>query len=352
MRRPEGFPLSIARFCTRCGASNPSGLETCPSCGASLRLAPATPVPEPPPPATPLWATLPTPLKRATFGLILGDTFSVFAKDALTYVLVFLLYGALTTALSLLLQNLVFTALLTGAIGPGLTSSGYLLAFVAFTAVTSALNLVIGSIVTASLTHLAVHRYRGTPVAVGDAFAVGARRFVSVMGASLVQGLLLGALLAGGAAVVLYGAVTLNLGLVCGGGVLILVLLPVAVYLTVALSLYAPAIVIEGKTAIGGLRRSWELTRGRRLTLFLVLLVLGIILAAVGAAVTIPFAFVTNPFVSAIGGVIATGITGSWVLIMAAVAYQLIVTEPPWQQPALFMGPPGAYYGPPGPPKP
>jgi len=335
-----GVLLTIARFCARCGVPNPSGIETCSACGASLRLEPTAPAPPLPPPN--LWAAS-APPRRATVGSILGDTFSVFGKDLPTYVLVYLLYGAATTGLSLALSLLVFGFPFTGV--PGAPGFSTLLLVIAFTVGIAVVDLIIASIVTASLTHFALQRYRGAPATLGDAFGVGGRRFLSVLGASLVQGLLLTGLLAVGLVVLLFGALTLDLGLMCGGGLLVLVLLPVAIYVAIALSLYAPAIVVEGRSAIAGLRRSWELTRGRRLTLFLVLLVLGLMTAAISVAVSLPFAFVPGEIGPEIGGVIATAITGSWVVIMGAVAYHLIGTESTWAPVPGYAPPP--LWGPP-----
>ena len=300
----------------------------------------------PPPPPVPLWSTVPSPLpKRATFGQILGDMFSVFAKDVGVYILVFLLYGAVTVGLSLAIQTFLFPAL----IGAGATTEDFVVASIGYGILGGIVNLVIASIVTASITHFAIQRYRGTPVPLGAALSVGLKRFLSVMGASIVQGLLLTALLAVGLAVMVAGLFALNLGLVCGGAVLVLALLPVAIYLTVALSLYAPAIVVEGKTAFGGLARSWELTRGRRLTLFLVLLVLAILIGAIMLGASAPFLFVNDPSLAAIGEVVGTMITGSWSVIVAVVAYHLIVTEPP---PVAYPRMPPPYMPSPYPPYP
>lgn len=267
----------------------------------------------------------------------------MFGRDLVAYLLVYLLYGVVTAGLSLALSLVVFGSPLP--VAPDLST---LVRFIAFTAAVAVVDLVIASIITAGVTHLAVQRYRGTPVSVGGAFAVGGRRFVSVLGASLVQGLLLAGILAVGLAVLLVGALTLDLGLMCGGGLLLLALLPVAIYVAIALSLYAPAIVVEGRSAVDGLRRSWELTRGRRLTLFLVLLVLSLLIGAISIAISLPFAFVPGSVGSELGAVIATAITGSWVVIMAGVAYHRFVTELPYA-----LAPPPVYPPPtiPGPPR-
>ncbi len=344
--------MTIASFCTRCGAPNPSGTETCSACGASLRLALLAPAPAPPPPPPGLWATAPIPLKRATVGTILGDTFSVFGKDFATYVLVYLLYGAASTGLSLTLSFVVFGSVVPGA--PGVAGFSMIVLLLVFAIVIGVVDLVLASIVTASITHFAVQRYRGTPASLGDAFRVGGGRFLSVLGASLAQGLLLVGILAVGLAVIGVGAMTFDLALVRGGLLLMLALFPIAIYVAVALSLFAPAIVVEGRPAIDGLRRSWALTRGRRLTLFLVLFVLAILVGLISVAASLPFALIPGGIGSEVGSVIATAITGSWFVIMAAVAFHLIVTEPSysWVPPPYVGTPSYAPPVPPGPPRP
>jgi hypothetical protein len=218
--------------------------------------------------------------------------------------------------------------------------------YLALLVVIAVVGLVIQSILTATVTVFAVHRHQGTPITVGEAFRRGLPKFVSVLGASLLPGILIGVSLAAILGLLLYGALTLNLGLVCGAGVLLLVMIPVTIYITIALSLYAPPIVMEGKSALGGLSRSWELTRGRRLTLFGVFVVLGLLNVAISLAATIPFVFVTNPYVSSIGGVVATAITGSWTIIMAAVTYNLITASQ--FPPPLAVGPVPPSLWPPG----
>jgi hypothetical protein len=102
--------------------------------------------------------------------------------------------------------------------------------------------------------------------------------------------------------------------------------------------------MMEGRTAIAGLRRSWELTRQRRGTLFVALLVLGVLGAVVAAVVGVPFALFADPYVTAVGSVLATAITGSWSIILAAVAYQLFASQPrAWKVPRM---PPSPYGGP------
>lgn len=330
-------------------------------------MAPATPVepasapPSPPPhggyPPPPLWGAYPQgslypPIgsspKRAAIGTILGDTLSVFSKELLLYVAVFFLYSAAITALTLALTTLVIgspAVTIPPPIAPSISINAVFL-FLVLTLAVAVLGVVMQSVITASLTYFTVQRYRGSPVSMRRAFEAGVRRFPSVLGASLVQGLLLGAGLAVGLGLFLVSLVTGNFSLLAVAGLFLVAFVPIAIYLTIALSLYAPAIMMEGETAIASLKRSWELTRGRRATLFVVLFVLGILAIVVVSAIVVPLGFFRNAYLSALGTMISTAITGSWAIISAAVAYQLIVSEPLSAEP--FASYPGR--GPPGTP--
>ena len=64
----------------------------------------------------------------------------------------------------------------------------------------------------------------------------------------------------------------LLIGLIVGGFV--------AIFVYIACSLYPPAIMMENESAIGGLSRSWAITKGYRLSLFGAILI-AVILAVI-----------------------------------------------------------------------
>jgi len=353
-----GLVLSVASFCTRCGYANVQGNMFCPNCGNSLAIAPpgaGAPAPTGmiPPPAAP--AGPPTaypygapppgypppyyapPVKRATVSAMIGDTFSVFGKDPLIYVGLFLLYAAVITGLTFLLTFLAF-----GSPSPTVELQvtatmqvlmDLLLRYILLALIVSLLGAVIQSIVVATVTYFAVQRQRGTPVPVRQAFNESLPRVISVLIAALLMGLLFAAFVTVPFGLFIAGALTGNLGLVGIGVLLLLVAVVVLIYVYVALSLYAPAIVMEGRGAVDGLRRSWGLTRGRRLTLFGAILVLAILAALITLVISTPFGLAGNTYVAGVGTILATAVTGSWSIIWAAVAYHLILSEPrpsPW----------------------
>ncbi|HYD43472.1 MAG TPA: hypothetical protein VEB43_21765 [Anaeromyxobacter sp.] len=131
-------------------------------------------------------------------------------------------------------------------------------------------------------THGAVQHLAGRPVHLGAMLRAGFGRLLAVLG--LVA---LGVLAYLGFALVLVsvGAVFSHLG---GSGfvaaALAVISVPFLLVLGTALSLTIPVIVAERAGPIGGPRRSWALTRGRRVELFVALLVVVLVLAAVLAA--------------------------------------------------------------------
>ncbi len=359
--------MSIAAACPRCGFANVQGQRFCPNCGNSLILVgapPGAPSPPPsypyggPPPGYPPPYYAPPPTKRATAGTMIGDTFRVFGKDFLLYVGIFLVYAAISVGITLGL-----TALLLRAASSTVTLTGFnltalgttvLLEFIGLTIGVTIINAVLQAVVVGTVIYFAVQRYRGAAVTWRQALDQGIKRFLSILGAGIVIDLVIVGLIVIPLGVLIAGAFTLNLGLI-GIGLLLFVVFGILVlYLVLAWSLYAPVIIVEGQTAVRSLSRSWELTRGHRLSIFGAGLVVAIVAGLVSAALSIPFGLTGNPFVASIGTVLGTAITGSWILILTAVAYHLITTEPKfgaWYPPYAPSSPP-APSAPPAPPSP
>src|SRR2546427_13192134 len=150
------------------------------------------------------------------------------------------------------------------------------------------------------------------------------------------------------------------IALLCGGLVALAVGGLVALYVSIRLSLNAPAIRMESKGAVDGLMRSWKLTKGHWWSLFGALFVVGILLLAITLAITLPAALIPGPVPTFAAAAIASGLVGSLSVILAGVAYALIVRQWTFGAPPLFPGsagapPPGAAQTPqppPGPPPP
>src|SRR5438552_6138460 len=114
----------------------------------------------------------------------------------------------------------------------------------------------------------------------------------------------------------------------------------VALYVTIAMSLYAPAIMIEDTNAIGGLSRSWRLTKRRWWTLFGAFFVAGILVLLITLALTLPVGIFRNTIASMIASSVASALVCAWFLILAAVAYDLLVRQPSAAAPTYYPAPP------------
>ncbi len=197
------------------------------------------------------------------------------------------------------------------------------------------------SIIHGGLSYFTVQRHRGAPVDLRGALGKGLHRFPSILGSSILLALLGVALFLPPLAPFIIGLVTGNFALVAAGFLVLIAAIPVAIFVFVSLSLYAPAIMMEERGAVEGLSRSWGLTRGRRLTLFGVYIVLGLIGGFISAAITTPVSLFRSPVASAIASTIGNSIVGSWSTIAAAVAYDLITRYTP--SPAYSYPPPYTY---------
>ena len=343
---------SVAAFCNRCGAANRLGKAYCPACGNPMRLAPPAAggpaaVPSPtyqptgyppssgwgaPPPGYP-YAPLVPPVKRLNVRTVFEDALQLFFRDFRVYVGLSAVIGIAAGALTLLLTTLIFGAPVgLTPYSPGYQMSmdlGALYRYLVPAILAAVMVLLIQVIIIGTLIYFAFQRYHGAKVTFREAIAQGKRRFLSVLGASLGSALIVLCLLAVPLGILLAGLAKLDFLLVAVALLLVLGLLPILIYISIGLSLYAPAVVIEEKTAVASLRRSWELARGRRTVLFAALLLVGLVSGALSAMITLPFVLSSNAYLYAVGSAISTAITGSWTLISSAVAYSLIVSPPP-----------------------
>jgi hypothetical protein len=288
---------------------------------------------------------------RVTFGAILSGMFKVWSENIATFFLVFLVLALVNNAISALLA---FALLGSFDIGAGFLSG------VPFTGMPSVnfWNLILwsflvgieaiilNSIVIGGMTEFAVRRHRGEKMPLERALRRGLEKFPSIFGAALLIGLLtfglvflpllvlipavsLGTPTSSSAVLAICGSL---IGFVIGG--------IVALYVAVAMSLYAPAIMIEDTNAVGGLSRSWKLTKRRWWTLFGAFFVAGLLVFIITLALTLPVAILGNAIASIAASSVASGIVGAWFWILAAVAYDLLVRQPSVAAPPFYPAPP------------
>src|SRR5207244_5916627 len=143
-------------------------------------------------------------------------------------------------------------------------------------------------------------------------------------------------------------------GAMCVG----LVFLPIggliALYVAIAMSLYAPAIMMENATATSGLMRSWRLTKRHWWSLFGAILAAGLLGGFIVLVITTPISLLRSPFATILAAALANGLVGAWSVILASVAYDLLVRQPSYAPPAYYSGvalppPAGAAQQPPAP---
>jgi hypothetical protein len=298
--------------------------------------------------------------------------FDVWIKGFRDFFLVFLVLGLVTGLFGALLTYAVFgtfvppTSIVPGSPPPGFTSANLgnliLFAIAVFLA-----GIILSSIVGGGMTEYSVRRLRGESITLEQALRRGLQKFLSILGAQVLIGLLVFAVVF----VPLLLLVPLAfvgpafdpasaIALICGALALFAVGGVIALYLVVRLNLYAPAIMIEDTNAVSGLKRSWTLMRGHWWSLFGAILAVTILGIVINVAITTPAGVLRNPTVSIVSSAIATAITGAWFLITAAVAYDLIVRDrqlvpgsaPPYYPGPAMGSPPGAAQGPPSPPPP
>src|SRR6266545_5279726 len=387
----RGVALSAPNFCPACGSANAPSNNFCLNCGTRLVLTSTAPLPPsyPPPyapayppaaypqPAYPPAYPMPVPpaypggyppsawgppMRGSRAGDILSGTFEVWSKDLASYFVVYLVLAAVTGVIGGALSLALLNTFGVGGVIPGtpgtIPSGTSLLSLLLYAAAAIVASAILSSIVAGGMTEFAVRRYRGESMSVNDALRRGIQRFLSILGANILLTLILLALVV--VPLVLLLALVLaaasgggtfsgaGIALVCGllgalamGGIL-------AIYVFVAMSLYAPAIMIEGAGAVDGLKRSWALTKGHRLSLFGAIFVVGLLSAVVTTAITFPAGLADLWVVSLVASALASAIVAPWAVILAAVAYDLIVRP----FPSMGTAPPAVPVTPPAGPAP
>jgi hypothetical protein len=159
----------------------------------------------------------------------------------------------------------------------------------------------------AALTHGAIQSIGERPVRLGELVAVGVRRALPVIAAALL----------------VYVLVVLGF---------VLLVVP-GVFFACALVVTVPAVVVERTGPLGGMRRSFRLTRGRRLAIFAAFFVFLVVLTGVSAVGNLVFPLVgaaMGPQAAMVGVLLSLGVNvvfASLYAIAPAVAYHDLRAE-------------------------
>ncbi|WP_242339556.1 MULTISPECIES: hypothetical protein [Anaeromyxobacter] len=240
-------------------------------------------------PATIPAAPPPAPLavgaeRRFTVGNLLSRSFSIWWSNlGKFFVLALVVYvPMMVVAVALGVGNLFFRT--PGAQVDPAAISGAMGAFAVVWLVAMALLLV----QMAALTYGAIQSLAGQPVQLGDLLRAGLRRAPVVLGVG----------------VICYLASVLGF---------VLLIVPGLIVLT-AVSVSVPVAVVERNGIFGSVRRSFQLTKGRRLAIFAAFLVFFAVFMGVSAFVNLVF-----PALAALGGQI-TGIVGMVISTVVSLA--------------------------------
>ena len=303
--------------------------------------------------------------RQANAGSFLSSLFSVWSKNFGTFFLVYLVVGLVTGGIGALLSYAVFRVVQTSGLTPipGVstisTTNLALLALYIISAVVA--YVLITTIVAGAMAEFAVRRFRGEAIPVGNALRRGVQKFLSIFGANIlfaliIVGIILLPLVLVIPLVLTGGSLGVVLALVIG----FVVAIVIAVYVGLALLLFAPAIMMENATAVGGLRRSWAITKNHRLSLFGAVLVVAILAIVVSIVFSIVGGLFGIPVVALVVSAVSNAIISPWLVILTAVAYDLIVRPfvaapgfpPPYPPQAAYpqpfgIAPPSTPSGPP-----
>jgi hypothetical protein len=311
---------------------------------AAPAAAPGTAPPPPPPGAIPYGypPTYAMP-RRASASSMLSGTFDVWVKNFgpffLVYLVLSLVTGGLTLAGSYFILGIPYVT--AGAFSFTVPSNATLLAYVAYEVFIGIVTWVFTSLILGGVVDMSIRTYRGENVRLMDSLSRGFQRVLSIMGANLLVTVITVGVIIVWAAVLILGALSIavtggaagGIAAVCGALVALPFVLVFVLYLVLALSLYAPAIMMEGSHAVDSLGRSWNLTRGHKWSLLGAGIVLGILLLLLTAVITGVGTVTGNAVVQLVTTALGTAITGAWFAILTAVAYELITKQP---QPTIW----------------
>jgi hypothetical protein len=218
--------------------------------------------------------------KEFSFGTVLSESISVFFSNLLPFVVV---------ALVVLLPLLVYNLVVIGTPDPtaGAYSGGALLAIV--------LQMVLSQLMAATIAYGTFQYLRGHPISIGECLSRGLALILPVLGVAILA------------------------GLITGIGMLLLVI--PGIIAAVMLWVVIPVAVVERPGVIASLRRSVELTKGYRLTIFGILIVIGLILVVISFILGFILASAAGYTVYNIGIWVLQAVIGAFSATAAAVGY-------------------------------
>jgi len=220
------------------------------------------------------------PQAQFGFGTVISQSIAVFTANLASFVVV---------SLILLLPLLVYNFAVVGEPTTEF-SAGSLLAIV--------IQMILGQLLAATISFGAFQYLRGQPVSIGECLSRGLSLILPVIGVAILVGLITG----------------IGFLLLFVPGIIAAVMLWVAI----------PVAVVEGPGVIASLKRSAELTKGYRWSIFGILIVIGIVLIIVTMVLSYVLLAAAGFTVYSIGVWVLQAVFGAFSATAAAVGYYFL----------------------------
>jgi hypothetical protein len=218
--------------------------------------------------------------KQFSFGTVISESISVFIANLASFVIVSLL---------LLLPLLLYNVLALGAPEAGF-SAGSLVAIV--------IQMVLSYLLAATISYATFQYLRGHPVSIGECLSRGLSLILPVIGVAILVGLITG----------------IGFVLLVVPGIIASVMLWVAI----------PVAVVERPGVIESLKRSADLTKGYRWSIFGILIVIGIVLIVITTVLSFILLSAAGFTVYSIGVWVIQALFSAFSATAAAVGYYFL----------------------------
>jgi len=144
---------------------------------------------------------------------------------------------------------------------------------------------------------------RGTHISASNALREAMSHILSAIGATIISGIVVAGPLLSGVILIFYGLISENFVLAGMGALIMVITIIPFIYALLRLSLYIPACALDNLSAIECLKKSWHVTKGNVILLFVTFLIISVI--------AIPFSLLNNVFPQyQIGSLLTTLIVG------------------------------------------
>jgi hypothetical protein len=170
-------------------------------------------------------------------------------------------------------------------------------------------SLIVGTVAIAGLIKKAEVQETREKLGVSDALSFGLRVFPRLFAAMIIGILVIAGPIFAVLALLFFSVIYNIAALVCLSSLLMLILVIPILYIGIRLSLYALACVIDDLGPIDCLKRSWQVSKGNVILIFVTMLILGIICIAIAIPFTI-LGYSGVPYISSIGNIIAVAFFG------------------------------------------